>query len=148
MSYRHSSSTHKVEHEGDNLKFDDTGFIQIRYTDLLGRFLARYFQTDNEEDLDDFFRYGVGLDGSSVKGFARIDESDMLLIPDKSTLRVAPRLRLTIISSNFNMATVIADVYRGFGLGRLMRDPRYVSQRMEEYLAQKNLSCQVGSEVE
>jgi glutamine synthetase len=149
LSDRHSSSSpHKGEHDADSVKPDDTGFIQIRYTDVLGRFLARYFQTDNEEDLDDLFKCGVGLDGSSVKGFASIDESDMLLIPDRSTLRVAPHVHLTHQSSNFKMGTVIADVYRGFGLGRLMKDPRYVSQYLEEYLAQNNLLCQVGSEVE
>src|ERR671931_413948 len=56
LSYSYSSPTHKVEgYEPDNVKkFDDIEFIQIRYTDIMGRFLARYFQTDNEADLDDF----------------------------------------------------------------------------------------------
>ena len=149
MSYRHNSSAHKVEYETNNVKLGGIDFVQIRYTDILGRFLARYFQTDSEVDLDDFFRRGVGVDGSSVKGFANIDESDMILIPDKSTLRiVAPELYLSHLSANLKIATVIADVYRGFGLGRLMRDPRYVSQYIEEYLAQNNLFCQVGPEVE
>ncbi len=149
MSYRHNSYTHKVEYETNNVNLDEIDFIQIRYTDILGRFLARYIQTDDEVDLDDFFIRGVGVDGSSVKGFANIDESDMLLIPDKLTLRiVAPELYLSHLSANLKIATVIADVYRGFGLGRSMRDPRYVSQYIEEYLAQNNLVCQVGPEVE
>src|SRR5919199_108322 len=150
LFYSYSSSSSKVEeYEPDNVKkFDDIEFIQIRYTDIMGRFLARYFQIDDETDLEDFFRCGIGLDGSSVKGFANIDESDMLLIPDKSTLRIAPRLHLSHLSSNLKIATVIADVYRGFGLGRSMRAPRYVSRCTEEYLAQNDLLCQVGSEVE
>ena len=148
MSYKHNSSTHKVEYGINNVKLNDIDFIQIRYTDILGRFLARYYQTDDEVDLD-VFRCGVGVDGSSVKGFANIDESDMLLIPDKCTLRIiAPELYLSHSSANLKIATVIADVYRGFGLGRSMRDPRYVSQYTEEYLAQNNLICQVGPEVE
>ena len=82
MSCKHNSSTHKLEYGINNVKIDDIDFIQIRYTDILGRFLARYYHTDEEVDLD-VFRCGVGVDGSSVKGFANIDESDMLLIPDK-----------------------------------------------------------------
>ncbi len=150
LSYSYNSATPKVEEYGPDSvkKFDDIEFIQIRYTDIMGRFLARYFQIDDETDLEDFFRCGIGVDGSSVKGFANIDESDMLLIPDKSTLRVAPHLHISHLSSNPKIATVIADVYRGFGMGRSMRDPRYVSQHTEEYLMQNNLLCQVGSEVE
>ena len=48
----------------------------------------------------------------------------------------------------YNIAAVISDVYRGFGQGRLSKDPRYVSQRMEAYLGENGLSCQIGSEVE
>ena len=47
------------------------GFIQMRYTDLVGKFLARYLS--KPADLEGFFRDGVGLDGSSVRGFADID---------------------------------------------------------------------------
>jgi glutamine synthetase len=141
LSFRNNSSL-EIGQGIDNVKLDDVEFIQVRYTDVPGRFLAKYFLSDRES-LYDFFRCGIGVDGSSVKGFASIDESDMLLIPDRSTIRVTPH-----ISSSFKMAAVIADVYRGFRLGRLTKDPRYVSQRMEEYLAQSNFSCQVGPEVE
>ncbi|HVX01657.1 MAG TPA: type I glutamate--ammonia ligase [Nitrososphaera sp.] len=118
-------------------------FIQIRYTDVLGRFLAKYAfcGDDDERNLSKILKNGIGLDGSSVKGFATIDESDLLLVPDRSTLRRAPM-------PDFNMATVIADVYRGYGRGRLERDPRHVSQCVEERLAFEGLVCQVGPEVE
>ena len=66
-----------------------TDFMQIRYTDLLGKFLAKYIQIDKDL-MQDVFRKGVGLDGSSVKGFATIDESDMMLFPDRKTLRKIP----------------------------------------------------------
>jgi glutamine synthetase len=141
LSFRNNSSL-EIEQGIDNVKLDDVEFIQVRYTDVPGRFLAKYYLSD-KEGLYDFLRCGIGVDGSSVKGFASIDESDMLLIPDSSTIRVAPHM-----SSSFKLATVIADVYRGFRQGRLTKDPRYVSQRMEEHLAQSNLLCQVGPEVE
>ena len=62
LSYSYNSTTHKVEeYEPDSVKkFDDMEFIQIRYTDIMGRFLARYFQIDGETDLEDFL--GVELE--------------------------------------------------------------------------------------
>ncbi len=115
-------------------------FIQIRYTDVIGKFLAKYFQTDKSR-LYEIFRTGISLDGSSVKGFSTIDESDMLLLPDRTTER-------KINLSNNKITTVIADIYRGFNQGRSSRDPRYVSQMMEDYLAMNQITCQVGAEVE
>ena len=115
-------------------------FIQIRYTDVIGKFLAKYFQT-TKDHIYEIFRTGIGLDGSSVKGFSTIDESDMLLLPDRTTER---KIRLY----NNKLTTVIADVYKGLNQGRSTRDPRYVSQLMEEYLAMNQITCQVGAEVE
>ncbi len=126
-----------LEHCLDKSEFEDARFVQIRYTDVPGRFLAKYIGSDN----CDYLRNGVGLDGSSVRGFAKIDESDLLLVPDRSTLKLAP-------ISSFKVATVIADVHEGFGKGRLLRDPRRVSQLMEEHLAREGLSCYTGPEVE
>jgi glutamine synthetase len=142
LSFRNNSILETEQGIDGGAKLDDIGFIQIRYTDVPGRFLAKYFQSGSMQGFYEFFRNGIGVDGSSVKGFANIDESDLLLIPDRSTLRIAP------VSSNFKMATVIADVYRGFRQGRLTKDPRYVSQYMEECLAENKLLCQVGPEVE
>ncbi|MBA3284198.1 MAG: glutamine synthetase beta-grasp domain-containing protein, partial [Nitrosopumilus sp.] len=118
----------------------DLEFVQIRYTDLLGKFLARYVKTDGEH-IQDIFRKGIGLDGSSVKGFATIDESDMLLFPDRKTLRRIPL-------SEFEINAVIADVYNGFNKGRSAKDPRHVSQALEDHLAVNQTTCQIGAEVE
>ena len=113
------------------------GFMQMRYTDLVGKFLARYLS--KPDDLEGFFRDGIGLDGSSVRGFADIDDSDLLLIPDMTTGRVVP------VSKDRMIATVIADVYKGFSHGRLKSDPRYASQRMQKYLEDKNMLCRTRS---
>jgi glutamine synthetase len=124
-------------------KLESINFLQIRYTDVPGRFLAKYLHLNDDADsLYDSLRGSVGVDGSSVKGFANIEESDLLLVPDRSTVRFTP------ISSNYKTATVIADVYKGYNSGRLTKDPRYVSQRLEEYLAENSMQCQLGSEVE
>jgi glutamine synthetase len=129
-----------LENDVDALRSKDVEFIQIRYTDIIGRFLAKYVVSD-AEDASDYIQNGIALDGSSVTGFTKIDESDLLLIPDGSTMRLMPM-------PNYKVATVIADVYEGFGNGRLVRDPRYVSQALEERLREEGLVCQIGPEVE
>lgn len=116
-------------------------FLQFRYTDVLGKFLAKYVMSDYDE-LYGFLKKGIGLDGSSVKGFTEINESDLLLVPDRHTLRLNP------FFTNFTLGSVIANVHKGFGFGRLSKDPRFVSENMEEYLAESNLTCQIGPEVE
>jgi glutamine synthetase len=124
-------------------KLENIDFLQIRYTDVPGRFLAKYLHLNDDPDsLYDSLRGSIGVDGSSVKGFANIEESDLLLVPDRSTLRLTP------ISSNYKTATVIADVYKGYNSGRLTKDPRYVSERLEEHLTENSMQCQLGSEVE
>ena len=124
----------------DATKFKDIEFVQLRYTDVVGRFLAKYIFTDTGDPAE-ILQKGIALDGSSVRGFSKINESDLLLIPDRSTLRVLPM-------STYKVATVIADVYEGFGNGRLVRDPRYVPQELEEDLRDQGFMCQVGPEVE
>ena len=122
------------------LEFRDVEFVQLRYTDVVGRFLAKYIVSDTA-DLSEHLQNGIALDGSSVAGFSKINESDLLLIPDRSTLRLMPL-------PNYKVATVVADVYEGFGKGRLIKDPRYVPQLLEEGLRGQGLTCQIGPEVE
>ena len=122
------------------LKAKNVEFVQLRYTDVMGRFLAKYVVND-AGDPSEQLRKGVAVDGSSVTGFSKINESDLLLIPDPSTLRLMPL-------ADYKVATVIADVYEGFGKGRLVKDPRYVPHALEEDLRGQGLMCQIGPEVE
>jgi glutamine synthetase len=127
-------------------KNEDPKFIQIRYTDVPGRFLAKYIAKNKEYDIENLYKYGIGFDGSSVRGFADINESDLMLFPDKLTSKIIRENALMI--PGYAVISVIANVYRGFGQGRLAKDPRYVSHCMEEHLKQKGLLCQIGAEVE
>src|SRR5215217_5194094 len=129
-----------LENDANALRFKDVEFIQIRYTDMIGRFLAKYIVNDAEDASEDI-QNGIALDGSSVTGFTKINESDLLLIPDRSTMRLMPM-------PNYKIATVIADVYEGFGDGRLITDPRYVSQALEEGQRKEGWVGKRGREVE
>src|SRR5674536_73929 len=65
----------------------DVKFIRLWFTDILG-FLKSFAIT--REELEEALENGMGFDGSSIQGFARIDESDMIAQPDPSTFALLP----------------------------------------------------------
>lgn len=65
----------------------DVGFVRLWFTDVLGT-LKSVAVTSSE--LEGAFSEGIGFDGSAVEGFARVQESDMLAVPDASTFQVLP----------------------------------------------------------
>jgi len=62
-----------LENGVDALKFKDVEFVQLRYTDVVGRFLAKYIVSDTG-DASEHLQNGTALDGSSVRGFSKINE--------------------------------------------------------------------------
>jgi glutamine synthetase len=80
----------KVKDKQDVLKLvkeHDVKFIRLWFTDILG-FLKSFSIT--VEELEKALEEGMGFDGSSIQGFARIDESDMVALPDPDTLQILP----------------------------------------------------------
>lgn len=103
-------------------------FVDLQFMDVPGR--TQHVTIPSPMFDEDAFSKGVSkLDGSSIKGFAEIFESDMLLLPDPSTFGVVPW-----IDPAYKTAKMICDVHWGFGKGRFERDPRYVAQKAEEKL--------------
>ncbi|MBM4433445.1 MAG: glutamine synthetase, partial [Chloroflexi bacterium] len=68
-------------------KEHDVKFIRLWFTDILG--MLKSFAITVEE-LEGALKDGIGFDGSSIEGFARIDESDMVAIPDPDTFQLLP----------------------------------------------------------
>ena len=68
-------------------KEHDVKFIWLWFTDILG--ILKSFAITVEE-LEGAMDEGMGFDGSSIEGFARIDESDMIAMPDPDTFRLVP----------------------------------------------------------
>ena len=68
-------------------KENDVKFIRLWFTDILG-FLKSFAIT--REELEGALEDGMGFDGSSIEGFARIDESDMVALPDPTTFQLLP----------------------------------------------------------
>src|SRR5437879_558647 len=76
---------------------------------------------------EDDFQSGLGFDGSSIRGFQEIHESDMLLLPDPTTARLDPfRTRKTLIINFFIHDPLTGEAYS--------RDPRNIAKKAEAYL--------------
>ena len=115
-------------------------FIQFLCTDVLG-FLKGFAIT--VEELEGALDHGMGFDGSSIEGFARIDESDMVALPDPDTFRVLPgKLR-----EQYAIARVFCDVQRPGG-EPFEGDPRNVLKRNLEQAANLGYTFYVGPELE
>jgi len=100
-------------------------YVSIRFTDLVGSWNHLTFPI--EELSEDSFEEGFGFDGSSLRGWAAINESDMLLIPDPSRFWIDPFVDETTICLIANVVDPITK--EGYNL-----DPRSVASRAESYL--------------
>jgi len=121
------------------VKERDVKFIRLWFTDILGQ-LKSFAITDDE--LEGAFNEGMGFDGSSIKGFARIDESDMLARPDPVTFQLVPwRPKEKAVARMFcDILNPDGSPYEG--------DPRYVLKRNLERLKEMGYTFYVGPELE
>lgn len=115
--------------------------VDLRFTDLPG--LWQHFSITLPEVNDDLFEDGIGFDGSSIRGFQEIHESDMLVRPDPTTAFVDPFCSTPTLA-------VICDVLDPVQKQPYSRDPRYVAKKAEMYLRQTGLAttCYFGPELE
>src|SRR5881392_2966261 len=113
------------------IKDQDIQIIDLKFVDLPG--LWQHFSTSAREFGEDAFTEGVGFDGSSIRGFQSINESDMLLFPDPDTAMMDPFTELPTLSLICN----IKDPITGQSY---TRDPRYVAQKAEKYLLSTGLA--------
>jgi len=99
--------------------------VDLKFVDLPG--LWQHFSISTNELTEELFEEGIGFDGSSIRGFQTIDESDMLLFPDPDTAFLDP------FSSHptLNLICNVKDPVTGEAYSR---DPRYVAQKAEKYL--------------
>lgn len=105
---------------------DKVEFLDLQFTDIQGRMQHVTVPSDTLEE--ESFKDGVPkLDGSSIRGFTDIHESDMLLFPDPNTYGFLPWT-----DQSLRTARLICDVSWGYGMGRFPKDPRYVAQKAED----------------
>jgi len=121
-------------------KDHDVKFIRLWFTDILG--LLKSFAITVEE-LEGALEEGMGFDGSSIEGFARIDESDMMALPDPDTFQLLPwRPR-----EHRAVARMFCDILKPGGES-FEGDPRYVLKKNLKRAADMGYTFYVGPELE
>ncbi len=121
------------------VKDHKVSFIQFWFTDVLG-VLKSFAITPSE--LEEGLTEGMGFDGSSIEGFARIQESDMIAKPDPTTFQLVPWR-----NGERPVARMFCDVLNPDGTP-YEGDPRYVFKRLLERTAEKGYTFYLGPELE
>jgi len=134
------SRPEQVQYVLNQAKEYDVKFVRLWFTDILG-FLKSFAITVGELELS--LVEGQGFDGSSIQGFARIDESDMVAMPDPSTFVVLP-WRPT---EGGSVARMFCDILQP-DLSPYVGDPRYVLKRALKRAADMGFTYYVGPELE
>ncbi|MGD0275937.1 MAG: type I glutamate--ammonia ligase [Syntrophales bacterium] len=113
------------------IKENDIQIVDLKFTDLPG--LWQHFSipagdlADIEDPAKSIWVEGIGFDGSSIRGFQKIHESDMVLQLDPGTAVVDPACQIPTLS-------IICDIYDPVTKKPYSRDPRYVAKKAAEYL--------------
>lgn len=115
-------------------------FIRLWFTDVLG-FLKSFAITMSE--LEKALSEGMGFDGSSIEGFARIHESDMIAMPDPNTFTVLPWRS----DDDIAVGRMFCDVMTPEG-EHYAGDPRWVLKRMVKKAKDMGLDFYIGPELE
>lgn len=121
------------------VKEKEVGFIQFWFTDVLG--MLKSFAVMPSE-LEEGLSEGMGFDGSSIEGFARIEESDMIARPDPTTFQFLPWR-----AGDRRVARMFCDILQPDG-SHYEGDPRYVLKRILKKAAEKGYTFYAGPELE
>ncbi len=125
----------------DLIKKEDVVSIDLKFMDFPG--LWQHFSVPVSELTLDSFKDGFGFDGSSIRGWRSINESDMLVIPDSTTTFIDPFMKYKTLS-------MICDIVDPITRERYTRCPRNVSKKAELYLKSTGIADQAffGPELE
>lgn len=100
-------------------------FADLKFVDLPG--IWQHFTIPISKLTNELFIEGIGFDGSSIRGFQKINESDMLLMPDPTTAFIDP-------AHEFPTISLICDIRDPVTLKSYSRDPRNIAKKAEAYL--------------
>jgi glutamine synthetase len=115
--------------------------VDFKFTDLPGTWQHVSLSIHGLDE--DAFEEGLGFDGSSIRGFQEISESDMILVPDPSTAVIDPFHEQPTVS-------IVCNIFDPITREPYSRDPRYVAQKAEGYLIETGIAdtCYMGPEAE
>ncbi len=111
-------------------KKNNVAMVDLRFTDWPGTWQHCSFPIDFIDEST--FEEGQGFDGSSIRGWQAIDESDMLMIPDPTTCFIDPFFKHPTL-------VMFCDIVDPITRERYSRDPRYIADKAENYLKQSGI---------
>ena len=122
-------------------KKHDAKMVDLKFTDFLGSWQHCSYPIETWDE--GTFEDGVGFDGSSIRGWQSIDQSDMLAVPDASTTVLDPFYQRPTVS-------VIANIVDPITKEDYSRDPRHVARKAEAHLKSTGIAdtCYIGPEPE
>jgi glutamine synthetase len=123
------------------IKEKNIQFVDLRFMDFPG--LQQHFTFPVSQIDEEVFESGIGFDGSSIRGWQSIHESDMLVLPDSRTAFIDP-------FSDIPTLVIYCNILDPITKERYSRDPRNVAQKAENYLISTGLAdtCYIGPEAE
>lgn len=115
----------------DMIRENDIQMVDVRFTDMPGTW--QHFSVPASVFSESDFTDGMGFDGSSIRGFQTINESDMLVFPDPGTAFIDPALRIpTLVLTCDIRDPITGEPYS--------RDPRYIARKAEAYLTKTGIA--------
>lgn len=119
----------------------DAVMVDLKFIDLIGKW--QHTSVPFHRLTSEAFEEGFGFDGSSIRGFQPINQSDMLLIPDSTSAVLDPFTRHSTLS-------VLCTIQDTLTRQSYSRDPRYIAKKAEAYLQSTGLAdtCYFGPEAE
>ncbi|OIO88511.1 MAG: type I glutamate--ammonia ligase [Anaerolineae bacterium CG2_30_64_16] len=109
----------------------DVQMVDLRFTDLPG--VWQHFSIPARALSEELFEDGIGFDGSSIRGFKEIHESDMMLLLDPDSAFIDPIYEVPTL-------VLVCNVYDPVTREPYIRDPRYIAARAEAYLQQTGIA--------
>ncbi|NUM25745.1 MAG: type I glutamate--ammonia ligase [Candidatus Buchananbacteria bacterium] len=125
----------------DLIKEQGVKIVDFRFVDVFGKW--QHFSVPVEILSKDDFERGLGFDGSSIKGFKPIEESDLILIPDTATAFIDPFFEAKTLC-------LICDVHDPITLEPFKFDPRFIAKKAQKFLETTGIADKVylGPEAE
>jgi len=115
--------------------------VDFRFMDFIGTW--QHFSTPIRELTEDVFKDGLGFDASSIRGWAHIHESDMLVVPDTESYFIDPFFKDPTL-------VVVCNIQDPITRADYSRDPRNIARKAEKYLTSTGIgdTCFIGPEAE
>ena len=112
-------------------KANEARVVNIKFCDMLGTW--QHYTVATKMLTEDVFVEGFGFDGSSIRGFKKINESDMLLFPDPDTAMMDPFMEVPTLS-------ILCDIKDPATGEAYSRDPRYTAKKAEQFLKESGIA--------